>query len=248
MTKTLITNDDGIDSPGLVALAQAAIDAGLDVIVAAPAAQSSGSSASIIAQHDDGRIHFERREHPDLPSVTCFAVEAAPALISLLAAHGAFGDAPDLVMSGINRGANVGRAILHSGTVGAALTAGVNEARGFAVSLDVGLDPDELHWTTAARLVERLVPLVLEQPVGAVVNLNVPNVAEVPELREAHLSEFGIVQSTMTEPFEDDVRLAVTEPGESVDPDSDTALLRAGFAPVTSVTSVHYTDLVGRLP
>jgi 5'-nucleotidase len=248
VTRALITNDDGIESPGLVALAQAAVDAGLDVVVAAPASEASGSGAAIIAQHDDGRIHFDRRELPGLSGVECFAVEAAPALIALLGGHGAFGPAPDLVLSGINRGANAGRAILHSGTVGAALTAGVNDARGFAVSLDVGLDPQQLHWGTAARLVTRLVPLALDQPVGSVLNLNVPNRADDPELREAHLSEFGVVQTTMTEPFEGDLRLAIVDPGESVDPDSDTALLRAGYATLTSVTSVGWTDLGVALP
>ncbi|BDI23352.1 5'/3'-nucleotidase SurE [Herbiconiux sp. L3-i23] len=243
MTTALITNDDGIDSPGLVALAQAAVRSGLEVIVAAPASQSSGSSASIMAQHDDGRIHFEERAIDGLPDSRCYAVEAAPALIALLAAHGAFTTTPELVLSGINRGANAGRAILHSGTVGAALTAGVNDARGLAVSLDVGIDPDELHWETAAALVEQVVPVVLAQQVGAVVNLNVPNLARVPELREAHLSEFGIVQTTITEPFEGDLRLAVADPGESVDPESDTALLRAGYATLTSITSVGWTPL-----
>ncbi|MGO2049899.1 MAG: 5'/3'-nucleotidase SurE, partial [Microbacterium sp.] len=56
MTRALITNDDGIDAPGLSALAAAAAGAGLDVTVAAPAVQSSGSSASIMASESDGRI------------------------------------------------------------------------------------------------------------------------------------------------------------------------------------------------
>ena len=61
MTTVLITNDDGIDSPGLHALAVAAAAEGLDVVVAAPASQSSGSSASILGAEADGRIHVEAR-------------------------------------------------------------------------------------------------------------------------------------------------------------------------------------------
>ena len=62
MTTVLVTNDDGIDSPGLHALAAAAAAEGLDVIVAAPASEASGSSASITGAEFDGRIHMERRE------------------------------------------------------------------------------------------------------------------------------------------------------------------------------------------
>ncbi len=67
MTRVLITNDDGIDAPGLTALAEAALAAGLDVTIAAPAAQSSGSSASIMATEADGRITVERRTLAQLP-------------------------------------------------------------------------------------------------------------------------------------------------------------------------------------
>jgi 5'/3'-nucleotidase SurE len=73
-----------------------------------------------------------------------------PGLIALIAARGAFGDPADVVLSGVNHGANVGRAILHSGTVGAALTGGLNGAWGAAVSLDVGMNPTEFHWDAAA--------------------------------------------------------------------------------------------------
>lgn len=121
MSTVLITNDDGIDSAGLHALAAVAIDEGLEVVVAAPASEASGSSASVIGADHDGHVHMSRREIAGL-DVPCYAVRAAPALIALIAAHGAFGDVPDAVLSGINRGANIGHAVLHSGTVGAALT------------------------------------------------------------------------------------------------------------------------------
>src|SRR5690606_17433582 len=164
MTRALITNDDGIASPGLYALAHAAREAGLEVVVAAPAEEASGSSAAItgtntiaVTGHTDAStIKIEKRELPEVPGVPAFSVRAAPGLIALLAAHGAFGDAPELVLSGINRGANLGRVVLHSGTVGAALTGGVNDACGLAVSLDVGLNPEAHHWETAAAIVRDL--------------------------------------------------------------------------------------------
>lgn len=237
MTTALITNDDGIESSGLRSLAQMAIDAGLDVTIAAPAAQSSGSSASILGTEAEGRVPFEQRklEGFDVPT---YAVHAAPALISLVAAHRAFGDAPDIVLSGVNRGANVGRAILHSGTVGAALTAGVNGARGLAVSLDVGIDPDTCHWNVAAPFVEQLLPTLLDQPVGTVFNLNVPNVTTPLELREGPLASFGIVQTLMAEAGDKHVRLSVSDTPGDQDAGTDAALLDEGYATVTNITSV----------
>jgi len=252
MTTALVTNDDGIGSPGLCALAEAARHAGLDVVVAAPAEEASGSSAAITGQSiavtgrvSAGRIQVQRRELDRLPDVPAFAVHGAPGLIALIAAHGAFGPAPDLVLSGINRGANIGRAILHSGTVGAALTGGVNGARGLAVSLDVGLHPATLHWETAARVVAEVIPRLVAEPAGTVYNLNVPNVlaSDPVEVCEASLAPFGIVQTTMTELDDENVRLAVRELPEEPEPGSDAALLLAGCAPLTSIVAVREARL-----
>jgi len=248
--RALVTNDDGVDSPGLWALASAAVDAGLDVVVAAPSTEFSGSSASIVAQQEDGRIRFRSHDVPALEGVETYAVDAAPALIALVAAHGTFGTVPDLVLSGINRGANIGRVILHSGTVGAALTAAVNGIRALAVSLDVGLHPGELHWRTAASLAGRLLPIIADEDPGAVLNLNVPNVHPdtLPELQEARLAAFGVVQTTMTVPFEDDVRLTVADTEAFAEPGTDAALLTEGIAPVTRIRPVDDLPLGFRLP
>ena len=236
----LITNDDGIDSPGLHALAAGVLEAGLNVTIAAPVAEASGSSASITAREDEGRIRIERRTLKGLESVPAFAVHGTPGFIAMIAPHGAFGDAPDLVLSGVNRGANVGRVILHSGTVGAALTAGVNGGRGMAVSLDTGLEPEQLNWDTAARLATGLLPYLMDQQTGTVLNLNVPNVdgTRLPEYRSATLAEFGIVQTTLAERGDEDLRLAIADSQEEAPPESDFALLAAGFATVTGIQPV----------
>lgn len=239
MTTVLITNDDGIDSPGLHALAAAAFAEGLDVVVAAPASESSGSSASITGADPDGRIHMERREVAGL-EMPCYAVRAAPALIALIAAHGAFGEAPDAVLSGVNRGANIGHAILHSGTVGAALTGGSNGGRGLAVSLDVGMHPATHEWAVAARLSRGLLRRLLDAPPGTVLNLNVPNDSRAGDLipRAATLAPFGIVQTTATEAGEGEVRLTVADLEGEQDPRSDAALLAAGNPTLTAITAV----------
>src|SRR5690606_33742122 len=118
----LITNDDGIDATGLRVLADCAIHAGLEVVVAAPSWDSSGAGASLTAVEDDGRVVLREAE---LAGVTgrCISIDAAPAFIVRSAMSGAFGARPDVVLSGVNHGPNTGHAVLHSGTVGAALTA-----------------------------------------------------------------------------------------------------------------------------
>lgn len=135
--KVLVTNDDGVASPGLHALAAALVAAGHDVIVAAPDRDMSGSSAAIGQIHVDEEIEAAPVELPGLAGVRAYAVDGAPGLCVLAARLGGFGDPPDLVVSGINPGCNTGRAILHSGTVGAALTAANFGCKGIAVSIDV---------------------------------------------------------------------------------------------------------------
>src|SRR5215211_4115415 len=115
----MVTNDDGMGCEGLRVLARVMGRHG-DVVVVAPDSEYSGSSASIGALN---RIQPEV-VRVDLPGVDeAWALSAAPALCVTFARLGAFGPPPDLVVSGINPGANVGRAIYHSGTVGAAVTA-----------------------------------------------------------------------------------------------------------------------------
>jgi 5'-nucleotidase len=243
MTRTLVTNDDGIDAPGLHVLARAARDAGLDVTVAAPMRQSSGSSASIVAAEEDGRIAIEQREIEGLDGVPAFAVRGGPGLVALIAAHGAFGDPAELVLSGVNHGANVGRAILHSGTVGAALTGGLNGAWGAAVSLDVGMNPSEFHWDAAADAVIALLPFLLERPRGTVVNLNAPNAAHNRGMVEAGLAPFGIVQTTLTDRGASHIRLAVEDLPNKPEPGSDAALLADGWVTVTGLDPVSHVPL-----
>lgn len=243
--RALVTNDDGIASAGLVALARAACRIGLDVVVAAPAHEASGSSASIVAAQSAavtaeggrGRVRVEERPLRGL-DIPAFAVHAAPALIALVAAHGAFGEPPDLVLSGINRGENVGHAILHSGTVGAALTGGGSGARGMAVSLAVGLDSGPPRWGRAADVAERVLRGLTQSAPGTIWNVNVPNRASEPEIVSARLAPFGIVHTTVSRRDGADVHLAISEPPPLTQADTDYALLVAGYATVTSLRSV----------
>ncbi|MBO3663320.1 5'/3'-nucleotidase SurE [Microbacterium stercoris] len=238
MTRVLVTNDDGIDAPGLHVLARAAVAQGFDVTVAAPERQSSGASASIVAGEEQGRIAVERRTLPGLDGVPSFAVRGGPGLIALIAAHGAFGERFDVVLSGVNHGANVGRAILHSGTVGAALTGGLNGAWALAISLDVGMKPEVFEWEAASATALEILPFLLSLERGSVLNLNVPNRPEHAGVREAPLAPFGIVQTTLSERGEHHIRLAVEDLPNVPDPGTDAALLAEGYATVTGVEPV----------
>lgn len=237
--RVLITNDDGIESPGLAALARGAVGHGWEVLVAAPVMEASGTGAGLTGAEDHRRIKVERRELPGLPDVPGYAVAAHPGLIALVAAQGAFGDPPDVVLSGVNPGANVGRAVLHSGTVGAALTAGINGARAMAVSLDVGLDLDvHHHWDTAVTVASGLFDRLAALPVGTVLNLNVPNRARTRETRRAALAEFGSVRSRVKHTGDGTIGLAAVLVAGTLPPGSDAALLADGHPTVTPLRSV----------
>jgi 5'-nucleotidase len=232
--RTLVVNDDGVSSPGIRHLAEVAREVGLDVVVAAPMKESSGSSAALTASQVDGRIVVERRTLDGLDGVPVYGVDAAPAFIALIASRGAFGPPPTLLLSGINRGLNTGHAVLHSGTVGAAMTGRVNECRALAVSLDVG---DEMHWETASVVARQAIEWVRELDAPLVLNVNVPNVP--PEglrgIRQGDLARFGAVQTTIAEVGEGFVRLGVADEQAHAEPGSDSALVAAGYASVTAL-------------
>ncbi len=245
MPRALVTNDDGIDSPGLHALAAAARDAGLDVIVAAPAEESSGAGASLTAVRREGRTVVTRRELPGLPGVPAWAVDAQPGHIVVAALNGWFDPAPDVVLSGINLGANVGRAVLHSGTVGAALTAGISDARGLAVSLAVALHPTgEPHRDTATAVLPPVLELLLDSPDGTVLSLNVPDLpaADLGPLRHAALARGGAVQTRVDEIRDGDLHLGEIEVSDEPEEGTDSTLLLAGHPTLTSLRSVQADD------
>lgn len=234
--RALVTNDDGIESPGLFALARAARDAGLDVTVAAPSWDSSGASASLTGVERDGRLLFERRTD-NWSGMDAFAVEAAPALIVWGAVHGAFGDPPDVVVSGINNGANAGHAVLHSGTVGAALTASTFDKRAVAFSMNAAA-PN--HWETAAGLARSVLGWLQEADQVLVLNVNVPDVPahELRGLVPTRLATYGAVQTNITESGAGYVKFEYSEPDADLEPGTDTAALADGYASFTALSAV----------
>jgi 5'/3'-nucleotidase len=267
MMKVLVTNDDGVDSPGIHALARALHADGHDVVVVAPDRDMSGSGAAIGQIHIDEHIDAERVELPGLAGVPAYAVDGPPGLCVLAARLGGFGTPPELVVSGINPGCNTGRAVLHSGTVGAALTAANFGGRGLAVSIDVpsvlvheqaGDDEDGTgarpergspeHWDTAAEVAAAAVGWLAAAPAGTVLNLNVPDRApqHLVGARAATLAPFGTVRSSVVEPAENGGRLQMELRPTAVDlpPDCDTALVNAGYVAVSAITGIQLDHTV----
>ncbi|ROZ52794.1 5'/3'-nucleotidase SurE [Rhodococcus sp. WS1] len=211
----VVTNDDGIDSPGLHTLAAAVSAAGHTVRVIAPTVQASGAGAGIAALTVSVHEMVERR---DLGLGTDdLAVAAEPAMIVLWSVLGCFGPPPDLVMSGINLGSNFGTAVVHSGTFGAALTAVMHAIPAIAVSLcledeDNGNVDDILHWDSAAKSAVGMIDHAGDAlKSGFAINLNVPN-APIDRLLSPALSSgtsTGLVPSIV--PFVH--RLKVAESG-----------------------------------
>ncbi|HEX7096489.1 MAG TPA: 5'/3'-nucleotidase SurE, partial [Acidimicrobiales bacterium] len=195
--RLLVTNDDGIDAPGIGVLARA-LSQRHDVVVAAPDRDMSGWSAGIARVSGTKEIVFTPHEMPAAPGVEAYTIAAGPGLAVLTACLGAFGDPPDLVVSGINAGANLGHSILHSGTVGAVLTAQSFGVRGLAVSAAIG---NPWHWDTACSYACVVAAWLAELPPRTAINLNVPALPlrEVRGLRRARLDRFGTIRIALSE-------------------------------------------------
>lgn len=236
--RLLVTNDDGVDSPGLAALAAAVADDGHDVLVAAPLEDCSGSSSAIGPVAQNNGISYESVALPGAPGLEALGVDGPPALIVLLARLGGFGPPPELVVSGINPGHNTGRSTLHSGTVGAALTAANFGISGLAVSTGAG---EPIHWDTAARIAALATRWLIGAPKTTVVNLNVPNVplTDLMGVRLAHLAAFGTVRSAITDAGRGKLQFELRDTDVELDPDSDTALVARGIVSVTPIVGIR---------
>jgi 5'-nucleotidase len=237
----LVTNDDGIEGEGLGWLAAVAAEAGFDVLVAAPAAEASGSGAAMTAVQQGARVKIERRELPGAAAaIPAYAVWATPAFIAFTAVRGVLGFRPRFVLSGINRGPNTGHVVLHSGTVGAALTAAAQGVTAAAFSLDARHAADHLEWSTGALVAAEVIRVLPDVTGGIVLNVNVPNLP--PErlrgIRRARLAAVGAVHLSVAPPDEGYLEVGLAGPPGEPEPGSDSAVLAAGFASVTPLHAV----------
>ncbi|HYX43421.1 MAG TPA: 5'/3'-nucleotidase SurE [Acidimicrobiales bacterium] len=239
--RVLVTNDDGVTTPGLAALTRAAVAAEFDVVVAAPRHDQSGVGTAISPAAAVEGVGVTPVELDGAVGVPAHAVDGPPALAVLTARLGGLGPPPDLVASGVNNGPNTGFAVLHSGTVGAALTAANFGASGLAVSIDSGVPR---HLETAEAVASAGLLWLAGAPPRTVLNVNVPDraVGDLAGVRVAGLASFGQVQATVDEVGEGRLAISMSAGGLAAEPGTDTALLAAGFVTVTSLVGVSAVD------
>jgi 5'-nucleotidase len=178
LVNILVTNDDGINSEGLRVLAEALKELG-EVFVIAPDRQRSAVGLSLT---------IERPLRVESIDERTFSVDGMPADCVTLAIHRLMESPPDLIISGINDGQNVGYDIYHSGTVGAAFVGTMFHIPSMAVSItndSFGGDyKNEVFYDTAIQMTLKLAKIILQNklPDGTVLNVNVPNVP-LPEIQ-----------------------------------------------------------------
>ncbi|MGH9698299.1 MAG: 5'/3'-nucleotidase SurE [Candidatus Acidiferrales bacterium] len=164
MPNIVITNDDGIHAPGLRALVQA-LQSEATLTVIAPSRERSAAAQSLTLRQPIFCDQIAERE---------YSIEGTPADAMILAFHTLLKEKPDLVISGINRGGNLGENIYYSGTVGAAMEATINHVP--AVAISVAYRGKEFDFGPAAQFARVLAPMIMKEglPAGVLLNVNVP--------------------------------------------------------------------------
>jgi 5'-nucleotidase len=267
--RVLITNDDGWFAPGIAALTRslaawaerAPEGETRELVVVAPDANYSGASAMVGEVYSREGIDYTRVAIEGAEHIEAWSLDAAPALCVLVGCLGALGPAPDIIVSGINLGANIGRSVMYSGTIGAVLSGGQLGCSGLAVSMQAKRDaPLHVAGEVAAAVLDELIAA----PPRTLYNLNVPALerAELKGVRRARISNAGLV--TASEPLGGAADAAALEIGgkgqlsvtmgsaipelgdvSDEEPDDDGALIASGFATLTPLRGVSEADDVG---
>lgn len=250
----LLTNDDGYDSPGLLAAAAAVADLG-ELLIAAPMVQQSGMGRSWPID-SSGAIH-RRQIGVNGRTHAAYAVDGSPvqavahALLRLATRR------PDLVISGINYGQNLGPAVTSSGTVGAAMEGSLSGIPGLAVSLEMDKalyhsHSDQVDFGAAAHFTRLFARRLLAAPLPADVDLlkvDVPADASAVtpwKVTRQSRNRYFVSLPTQQAVFEKPVKLDYFLDADSGEPGTDThTLVRDRAVSVTplSIDLTSRTDL-----
>lgn len=230
--RVLVSNDDGVDAPGIRMLAEHLRGAGHEVTVVAPDRDRSGASNSLTL---DLPIRLKRIDH-----YTC-SVAGTPTDCVHLALTGMLEFDPDIVVSGINNSANLGDDVIYSGTVSAAMEGRFLGLPAVAVSL-VSHNHDPRHFQTAARAAVEIVAQLKADPLPAdtILNVNVPDLPwqeikgfEVTRLGNRHRSEPCLPQ---TDPRGGTVYwIGPAGREQDAGPGTDFHAVRTGFISITPI-------------
>jgi len=235
--RVLVTNDDGIEAPGIAAMAAALAEAGHEVLVVAPLAEASGSGAGTGPIHLAPEIAVAPSTLEGVAGVAAVAVAGTPALATMVGLSGIVGPTPEVVVSGVNRGPNLGRLLLHSGTVGAAATALGLGFPALAVSLAVpSTDGAEAPFSVAAEAAAAVVPWLASEPEGVGLNLNLPDPRHHPcrEAAVGRLAATVLRQARLVEVGPGRLRLARTGPPSPAAPGTDEWLVDHGIVSLSA--------------
>ncbi len=227
----LVTNDDGIFSPGLRAAVEAVMDLG-EVVVAAPRGQQTGMGRSLQFS-PDAALEPTPFEVDGAP-VRAFFCECSPAMAVRHCMRTLFPDnKPDLVVSGINYGENLGVNIGVSGTVGAALEGASHGAAALAVSKPTDIDPhraySEQDWSVSVHFLKYFSRILLagKAPFDVdVLKIDVPDSASEQTpwrlTRQAMVSYYtSVMPNPSLKSKVSDARLTLNATQSSLDPESD---------------------------
>lgn len=244
----MLVNDDGIDSPGLAAVAAVlTADPGYRVTVVGPAEQQSGVGHAIIIRRE-----IALKPHDQIGGATAWSVDATPATVTAVGLTVVLADdPPDLVISGINKGENIGRAAWYSGTLGAAREAVLRGVPAIALSLELDWEDPKPDWQAAAEWTKPLIDTVRQNPLpeGILLNVNFP--ADTKAARGYRLASMGLAPDGVSryevDRVEDGVRFVTSRwaPPEGDKAGTDITAMAAGFIPVTplGLDQTAYTEL-----
>ena len=240
--RILVTNDDGVESPGIINVAEALRELG-DVIVVAPDGDRSAISHRVTFR-DPVEIAPVRGR-----SVPTYSCSGTPADCVILGAYEVYDAFPDLLVSGINCGANLGDDINYSGTVAAAIEGSIIGIPSIAVSLAIQWGDREtpFNWQSASVLTLRLVrEWRTRLPQTSFLNLNVPNVPD-GKLRGIRVTRQGRKRYEERLLREEDgergamFRISGRYDTRSAELGTDLEAVREGYASVTPI-SIDRTD------
>jgi 5'-nucleotidase len=237
MPRILVTNDDGIHAEGLRALVAALEGLGATSVVA-PHMERSAAAQSLTLRQP---IFWEKIAERE------WAVEGTPADAMVLALHKLLPEPPDLVISGVNRGGNMGENIFYSGTVGAAVEAAINRIPAIAVS--VAHRGDGFRFGEAARFARALAEIVLREglPGDVLLNVNVPLEwsGSVRFTRQSRKVTRNVLQAGVDPRGRNYFWLSEQLSPEGMDPASDYAAVYDGAVSITplQLERTHVTSL-----
>jgi 5'-nucleotidase len=224
----LLTNDDGYQAEGLRALAEALGDLAT-VSIVAPSLERSGAAQSLTLRQPIVCHEVAERE---------WAVDGTPADCVIVGVHKLLEETPDLIISGINHGANLGENVYYSGTVGAAREGALHHIPSMAISL-CSKKPD-VKFESPARVARSTTELILKEglPDQVLLNVNVPEPWK-GEVRFTRQSQ-KITRNQLTEGKDPRGRryfwLYEQKIDKNVEPDTDYAAI---FSRAVSITPLH---------